>query len=248
MTPRRRGGRAWRLRPCRPTRWELAVEQPAGGLLQRAEAGERERATDGDAGDAEVGQLRHGRAARAQQHVDRQRRPRAPPWRCPRARTRPGAYTTSAPASTKRCSRATTSARSGSGSRNASARAVSTSRPLAFDGGRDALDGQVRRVAAVRPTVLDRAARERGGRRGLDGGGDARRVVGEPVLEVRGHRHGHRPRELGRVCDGRVPADLAVELPERGREAAARGGEGGEAERGEHARAADVPRVGHHQR
>jgi hypothetical protein len=67
---RRRGGRAWRRGDVVPRR-ELAVEQPAGGLLQRAEAGERERPADGDAGDAEVGQLRHRRAARPQQDVDR---------------------------------------------------------------------------------------------------------------------------------------------------------------------------------
>jgi hypothetical protein len=50
------------------------------------------------------------------------------------------------------------------------------------------------------------------------------------------------------VRDRGLAADLPVELAERGREPAARGGEGGEAERGEHAGGADVPGVGHHQR
>src|SRR4051795_626940 len=68
------------------------------------------------------------------------------------------------------------------------------------------------------------------------------------ALEVRRNRYPHRPHQLRAVRQRLVQRHLAVEPPERGGMAAARGGDRLEAERLEQLRRADIPGVRQQQR
>ncbi len=84
-------------------------------------------------------------------------------------------------------------------------------------------------------------------RASLDRLGHALRVLGEAVLEVGRHGQLGGRRQRRGVHESLVAADAVVQSPERGRVPAAGGGQCLEAERGEQARGAGVPRIGHQQ-
>src|SRR6185295_10940506 len=91
--------------------------------------------------------------------------------------------------------------------------------------------------------VLDGAAHQadRGGQ--PDGLGRRGRRVREALLEIRAHRQIGRLRDGAAMREGLLARHLAVAAAERAGLGAARGGERLEAERGEDARGAGVPRV-----
>ena len=136
-------------------------------------------------------------------------------------RNSPGAYSTSAPASWYACRRRMVSARSSTPRMWFSARPVTTRPAGRLDRGGDAVASKaevVDRPFRVAPVVLDR----RPGRARLGGCGDrrrdARRVVGEAVLEVGVHRQRRRRGDVRGVGDRLVAGDAAVGPPERGGE------------------------------
>jgi hypothetical protein len=101
----------------------------------------------------------------------------------------------------------------------------------------------IERLVLAPGRVLDRAAGQAGVDRAPHGLRDALGVVGEPVLEVRGHRQRGGRHDGGRVGERLLPRDRVVHPAERGGEAAAGGGERREAERGQQFRRPGVPRV-----
>ena len=95
--------------------------------------------------------------------------------------------------------------------------------------------------------VLDREPGD-AGRRGFgDVGGDAGRLDREAALEVGVHRHVDRCGDASDVGQRLVQRDLVVAPAQRPGEPRAGGGERGEAEPGEDARAAEVPGIGDHE-
>jgi hypothetical protein len=107
--------------------------------------------------------------------------------------------------------------------------------------------GLVDRPVALAGEVLDRRA----GQPCLPGQanrlGDLRRCILKPVLQIGGHRERSRLDELGRVAQRLLPRDRAVDASQRRGVAAARGGQGLEAERGQDPGRAHIPRVGQQQ-
>ena len=118
-------------------------------------------------------------------------------------------------------------------------------------GGAHALDRQlegVDRFVGARRRILDRAAGETGGRGEADGLGDRLRRVAEAVLQVGAHRQVGGADDRGHVRQHPLAADAVVALTGSECRAGAGRRQRLEAETGEQARRAEVPRIGNHER
>jgi hypothetical protein len=84
---------------------------------------------------------------------------------------------------------------------------------------------RIERLVVAPGRVLDRAA----GQPRVDGAPHGRRdalgIVGEPVLEISGHRQRGSRHDRGRVAERLLPRDRVVDPAQRGGESAAGGGQ-----------------------